>query len=233
MKKLLFSSLLLLAFVVIAGCADESGSNGGGGNSETCPITSADFTYEKIPQDSYKIKYQMSLNNDNKNQYQNTAKWIGGYNRVLQKPVEYTKLEPTLIWEKSPSPQREATFYYNNKQCGDTIILKPISTYRNCDNITVGYYQGNASYNDSNKKVHFLVLYNGDVDLSLISELKFNNGYSELRSEITTERGHQFSVPYSKIENTVDRTSYDIYADLIIKYPNNEYCTKEVSFTLR
>ena len=128
---------------------------------------------------------------------------------------------------------REITFYYNNNQCGDTIILKPISTYKSCDSIIVDYDQGNATFNENTQEVHFYVKYKGGVDLSLNSELKFNNGFAKSRSGTITTSGHQFLVPYSQIQNTIDKNNPKIYADIIIKYPNNEECVKEVEFYLR
>lgn len=229
MKKLLF--LIFGVIFALAGCADESGTNGG--SSETCPISSADFSYEKISKDSYEIQYQIKLNNTSKREYENNVKWIGGYDRVRKKPFEYSELEPLLIYAHNPSPQKEATFYYNNNQCGDTIILKPISTYKNCDSIIVDYYQDNAYIKENTQEVHFHVKYKGGVDLSLNSELKFNNGFAESRSGTITTSGHQFLVPYSKIQNTIDKNNPKIYADVIIKYPNNEECVKEVEFYLR
>lgn len=229
MKKLLF--LLFGALFALAGCADESGTNGG--NTETCPITSADFSYERIPQDSYEMQYKIKLDNESKRQYENNVKWVGGNDRVTNEPFEYNELEPLLIYEHNPSQQKEATFYYNNNQCGDTIILKPISTYKSCDSIIVDYDQGNATFNENTQEVHFYVKYKGGVDLSLNSELKFNNGFAKSRSGTITTSGHQFLVPYSQIQNTIDKNNPKIYADIIIKYPNNEECVKEVEFYLR
>lgn len=67
MKRLLF--LLFGALFALAGCADESGTNGG--NTETCPITSADFSYEEIAVN----KYKLTLNDETKRQYVGGARW--------------------------------------------------------------------------------------------------------------------------------------------------------------
>ena len=106
MKRLF---LIFGALFAIAGCADESGTNGV--NTETCPITSADFSYERIPQDSYEMQYKIKLDNESKRQYENNVKWVGGNDRVTNEPFEYNELEPLLIYEHNPSQQKEATFF--------------------------------------------------------------------------------------------------------------------------
>ena len=100
MLKLLF--LLFGVIFVVVGCSDESGSNGDG-VTETCPITSADFTYERVKQNQYKIK----LNDESKRQYAGSIRW-----QSLREPnIKSDNLEPLLEFNKnSVSGEKDIVF---------------------------------------------------------------------------------------------------------------------------
>lgn len=115
MKKLLF--LLFGVIFALAGCADESGTNGG--NTETCPITSADFTYERTINEN-SVDYKVILLNQDKIQYENRIKW------VTNEDKSYNTIEPIINFsmESWETTGQSVTLYYNNIQCGPTITLQ-------------------------------------------------------------------------------------------------------------
>ena len=115
MKKLLF--LLFGALFALAGCADESGTNGG--NTETCPITSADFSYERTINEN-SVDYKVILLNQDKIQYENRIKW------VTNEDKSYNTIEPIINFsmESWETTGQSVTLYYNNIQCGPTITLQ-------------------------------------------------------------------------------------------------------------
>lgn len=224
MKKLFLIFGALFAF---AGCADDSGSNGI--NTETCPITSADFTYERIKQNQYQIK----LDNESKRQYENNIKWIGGED-LFGDPNEYDKkIEPLIIWENGGYP-KDATFYYNNNQCGETITLKPKSTYSKCDDIAIDYIQDYANYNATYRTVIFRVHFKSSVSISLDTELRFDNGVIQKRNATSSEYSHQFIIQYDSIKDVIKKYNGEnvIYTDVIIKYSDNTECVKELKYDL-
>ncbi len=220
MKKLFLLFSLLFA---LAGCADESGTNGG--NTETCPITSADFSYERIAQN----KYQIKLDNESKRQYARGVYWKEGRNTGGFVSNSY-ELEPLIEYPKG-GDKKEVIFYYNNNQCGETIILKPKSTYSKCDDITLDYYQYDATYNSAYQTVIFLVKFKSPVDLSLDTELRFDNGVIQIRNAPSDELYHQFTIPYNSIKDII--IGSEIYNDVIIKYPDNTECVKELNYVIR
>ena len=117
MKKLLF--LLFGVIFVVVGCSDESGSNGDG-VTETCPITSADFTYERVKQNQYKIK----LNDESKRQYAGSIRWKS----LGEQNIKSDNLEPLLEFNKnSVSSEKDIVFYYNNMPCGEKNCFKTSS----------------------------------------------------------------------------------------------------------
>ncbi len=219
MKKLLF--LLFGVIFALAGCADESGSNGG--SSETCPITSADFTYERIKQNQYQIK----LNNESKRQYARGVYWKEGRNSggFISRPHD---IEPLIEWPQG-GRLKEATFYYNNNQYGNNIVFKPKSTYSKCDDIQREYYQ-NATYGN-NQTVIFIVEYDNTFDVSLKTSLSFDNGLIQEQNAPNGTFNHQFIIPYNSIKEL--KIGTDIYADVVIEFPDNTECVKELEYYIR
>ena len=225
MKKLLF--LLFGALFALAGCADESGTNGG--NTETCPISSADFSYERVAQN----QYQMKLDNESKRYYASGVYWKEGLSGFISSPYD---IEPLIEWDNGGYP-KEATFYYNNNQCGETIIFKPKSTYSKCDDIIIDYDQGdfpslsigtlpltvqypnNFDYTNTNSKI---ILDNGieaDVNITTASDGYYVQG--------------NFSLKYSDIENLLLSYHRYLYLDLVITFPDNTECVKELKYYIR
>lgn len=150
MKKLLF--LLFGALFALAGCADESGTNGG--NTETCPITSADFTYERVIKCSsglfnFADVYNIKLLDDNKSQYADNILWKANNDKNSYRDAEngiynnreYNKIEPQIPFsypEYSPNiDNKTATLFYNGYQCGEPIQLKINSTSSMCDKVII------------------------------------------------------------------------------------------------
>ncbi len=219
MKKLLF--LLFGVIFALAGCADESGTNGG--NTETCPITSADFSYERIAQNKYKMK----LIDESKRQYARGVYWEEGRNTggFISEPYN---IEPLIEYLKGGA-KKEVIFYYNNNQCGETIILKPKSTYNKCDDIQIEYYQ-NATYG-TNQSVIFIVEYDNTFDISLKTSLSFDNGLIQEQNAPSGINAHQFVIPYNSIKELKIGTY--IYADVIIEFPNNTECVKELKYYIK
>ncbi len=224
MKKLF---LIFGVIFALAGCADESGTNGG--NTETCPISSADFSYERVAQN----QYQMKLDNESKRQYASGVYWKEYLSGFISRPHS---IEPLIEWDNGGYP-KEATFYYNNNQCGETIIFKPKSTYSKCDDIIIKYYQGdfpslsigtlpltvqypnNFDYTNTNSKI---ILDNGieaDVNITTASDGYYVQG--------------NFSLKYSDIENLLLSNHRYLYLDLVITFPDNTECVKELKYYIR
>lgn len=226
MKKIF---LLFGALFLIAGCADEGGSNSG--VTETCPISSADFSYERVAQNQYQIK----LDNESKRQYAGGVYWEEGLNSggFISRPHD---IEPLIEWPQGDY-LKEAIFYYNNNQCGETIVFKPKSTYSKCDDIIIDYDQGdfpslsigtlpltvqypnNFDYANTNSKI---ILDNGiktDVNITTASDGYYVQG--------------NFSLKYSDIENLLLSNHRYLYLDLVITFPDNTECVKELKYYIR
>ena len=223
MKKLLF--LLFGALFALAGCADESGTNGG--NTETCPITSADFSYEEIAVN----KYKLTLINKNKRQYFGGARWA-----LYNDNVAYDKTNnvETTITFFEPDNKKELIFYYNNNQCGDTVILKPTpaNLNSNCDNILINYLQQVNYANPSSFYVQFKDI--NQLDNNLKYTIKFtDNKTLEREPETVYNSSIVFRAMYSEIEHLISyfpSGNGGIFADLIIDYPDGSQCIKEIFF---
>ena len=223
MKKLLF--LLFGALFALAGCADESGTNGG--NTETCPITSADFSYERVAQNKYKMK----LIDESKRQYAGSARWA-----LYNDNVMYDKnniIEATITFLE-PLNKKELVFYHNDKKCGDNIILKPSPS---CDNITINYWQkvsyGSMQFPDDVPVSNFYVQFHdiNQLDNNLTYTIKFTDNQTlERVPDTISNNSIVFRTKRDNIAHLRQSIVDGIYADLIIDYPNGSQCVKEVFF---
>lgn len=224
MKKLFLIFGALFAF---AGCADESGSNNIVSNA--CPISSADFNYERIAQN----QYQITLNDENKRQYAGSVIWKANNNSNLGGATETNEIEPLIIWENG-GDLKEATFYYNNIQCGSTLTLKPQSTYGMCDNITINYDQGDI-YISGTTNPQLKVSYPFNFDYTNTqSKIVFDSGI-EYSGNLVASSGYvngYFTTQYNVIEGALQNYT-DLYLDLVITYPDNTECIKELKYYIR
>lgn len=217
MKKLLF--LFFIPFI-LASCSDGTTNNV---EIASCPINSSDFTYERVKFNQYQIK----LNDESKRGYEKGVIWmINDENNISG--TEYYEIEPLLEW-KNGSEDKKGFFYYNNVKCGDNISFKPVSTYKLCDDVKVDYLQ--TAYNGSNN-VLFLVKYDTTFDLSLNAALRFDNGFVQNKNAANGTDYHQFSIPYSDIQSMIQVGTNSIYADVIIYYPDNTECVKELKYNI-
>lgn len=217
MKKLLF--LFFIPFI-LASCSNGTTNNV---DIASCPITSSDFMYERVRFNQYQIK----LNDENKRVYESGIFWmINDESNVSG--TEYYEIEPLLEW-KNGSADKKAFFYYNNIKCGDNISLKPISTYKSCDDVKIDYFQ--TAYGGSN--VSFIVKYDTTFDLTLNTALRFDNGLIQNKNAADGTNYHQFSIPYSDIQSMIQVGTNSIYADVIIYYPDNTECVKELKYDIR
>ncbi len=193
MKKLLF--LLFGVIFVVVGCSDESGSNGDG-VTETCPITSADFTYERVKQNQYKIK----LNDESKRQY-------------------------------SVSGEKDIVFYYNNMQCGEKIVLKPVpeNLNQNCDMLLIDYFQ-DYLFMDA-ESYFFIKLQNIDNNVKYKIVLANNMELQNYKQSTYQKGSIEFNIISANITNLMQEyLGQRIFGDLIIDYPDDSQCIKEICF---
>jgi len=223
MKKLLF--LLFGALFALAGCADESGTNGG--NTETCPITSADFSYERIAQNKYKMK----LIDESKRQYTGGARWALNNDNVMYDKNNIIEATITFI---EPVGKKELVFYYNDKKCGDYVILKPSPS---CDNMTINYLQrvsyGSIQFPGDVPVSNFYVQFQdiNQLDDNLTYTIKFTDNQTLERVPDTIyDNSIVFRTLYANVEHLRQSIVDGIYADLIIDYTDGSQCVKEIFF---
>ena len=223
MKKLLF--LLFCALFALAGCADESGTNGG--NTEICPISSADFSYERVVQN----QYQMKLDNESKRQYAGGVRWEAFNTGNMFGEINTTKLEPLLEYNNyRVTYPKEITFYYNNNQCGETIILKPKSTNPNCDNILIDYSQ-RVYYGSPRSSFYIQFKDINQLDNTLKYTLRFSDSLNVEPITINNDT-ITFYALYNQIEHLIGPMNMSgIFADFIIDYSDGSQCIKEIYFT--
>lgn len=221
MKKLLF--LLFGVIFVVVGCSDESGSNGDG-VTETCPITSADFTYERVKQNQYKIK----LNDESKRQYAGSIRW-----QSLREPnIKSDNLEPSLEFNKnSVSGEKDIVFYYNNMQCGEKIVLKPVpeNLNQNCDMLLIDYFQ-DYLFMDA-ESYFFIKLQNIDNNVKYKIVLANNMELQNYKQSTYQKGSIEFNIISANITNLMQEyLGQRIFGDLIIDYPDDSQCIKEICF---
>lgn len=224
MKKLF---LIFGALFALAGCADESGSNGG--VTETCPISSADFSYNEIAVN----KYEIILNDENKRQYAGNGRWTvwNDYNVIYDR----TNGDEPIFTFMSPLNKKEIAFYYNNIKCGDNVVLKPTPVNPNpdCNNIIIDYQQRvNFAEPESSFYVQFQDI--NQIDNNLKYSIKFtDNKTLEREPETIYDNSIVFRAMYSEIEHLrsyIGGSYGEIFADLLIDYADGSQCIKELYF---
>ncbi len=199
----------------------------GGGNSETCPITSADFSYERIAQN----KYQIKLDNESKRQYAGGVRWYTFSTGNMFGDIDTTTLEPELEYNNyRVTYPKEITFYYNNNQCGETIILKPKSTNPNCDNVLIDYLQ--RAYFSSVRSSFYIQFKDvNQLDNTLKYTLQFSDSLNAELIKINNDT-ITFYALYNQIEHLIGPSNMTgVFADFIIDYPDGSQCIKEIYFT--
>lgn len=221
MKKLI---LLFGVIFALAGCADDNNSNNA--VTETCPISSEDFSYERIAQNQYKMK----LSDENKRQFAAGVRWKAINTGNLLGNINTTELEPLLKFnDYQVTNIKEVTFYYNDKQCGNSIVLKPKSTNINCDNMSIAYFQ-EVFYAEPYSSLYVQFKDNQQLDKTLKYAIKFTEDLTIETNDIR-DTSVVFSALYSQIAPLKAPAGAEcIFADFIINYPDGSQCIKEIYF---
>ena len=257
MKKIILC--MVFAFqVALIGCdSSSSGSNDGGGSSYTgagCPISATDFTWERIKTEKVnepgkailKYQYKLNIKDNSKMEYINSGlvRW-DAYNTDIE--MGYTETNPQIFNDGLPtitwnaynkyygiSLDKKVVFYYNNKQCGDALMLSPNSTLCDIPIISIEFMNTINGWKDiPNIKITMDNVYSNDIkDIYL----EFDNGFRILKyNEKIDDTGTKIYYLNKELnQDTYDRYFnksfyiFPVYADLVVELKNGSQCIKEI-----